>query len=122
MIMIRHIEGRRSERVAWLLEELGVPYELDFIGGDVPGSLLALEQHHEMRMTPIMQDGDVTMVESSAIIEYLLARYGKGSGLRPAATSSAAMRATSSERSSSSPRPTPRAAAPAARHPRARCP
>jgi glutathione S-transferase len=82
--MIRHIEGRRSERIAWLLEELGVPYELDYIAGDVPGSLLALEQHHEMRMTPIVEDGDVVMVESSAIIEYLLARYGKGSSLRPA--------------------------------------
>ncbi len=84
MITIRHIEGRRSERVAWLLEELGLPYELDFIGGDVPGSLLALEQHHEMRMTPIVQDGDVIMVESSAILEYILARYAKGSSLRPA--------------------------------------
>ena len=84
MIMIRHIEGRRSERVAWLLEELGIPYELDFIGGDIMGSLLALEQHHEMRMTPIVEDGDVVMVESSAILEYLLAKYGKGSGLRPA--------------------------------------
>ena len=83
MIMIRHIEGRRSERVAWLLEELGIPYALDFIGGDVMGSLMALEQHHEMRMTPIVEDGDVVMVESSAILEYLLARYGKGSGLRP---------------------------------------
>ena len=84
MIMIRHIEGRRSERIAWLLEELGIPYELDYIAGDVPGSLLALEQHHEMRMTPIVEDGDVVMVESSAIIEYLLAKYGKGSSLRPA--------------------------------------
>ena len=84
MIMIRHIEGRRSERVAWLLEELGVPYELDFIPGDIMGSLLALEQHHEMRMTPIVEDGDVVMVESSAILEYLLSKYGKGSGLRPA--------------------------------------
>ena len=84
MIMIRHIEGRRSERVAWLLEELGLPYELDFIGGDVLGSLLALEKHHEMRMTPIVEDGEVVMVESSAILEYILARYGKGSSLRPA--------------------------------------
>src|SRR5213592_1764260 len=84
MIMIRHIEGRRSERVAWLLEELGVPYELDFIGGDILGSLLELEKHHEMRMTPIVEDGDVVMVESSAILEYVLARYGKGSPLRPA--------------------------------------
>jgi glutathione S-transferase len=84
MIMIRHIEGRRSERVAWLLEELGVPYELDFIQGDILGSLLALEKHHEMRMTPIVEDGDVVMVESSAILEYILAKYGKGSTLRPA--------------------------------------
>jgi glutathione S-transferase len=83
-IIIRHIEGRRSERVAWLLEELGIPYELDFIQGDILGSLLALEQHHEMRMTPIVHIGDVVMVESGAIIEYLLAKYGKGSGLRPA--------------------------------------
>ena len=84
MIVIRHIEGRRSERVAWLLEELGLPYELDFIQGDVLGSLLALETHHEMRMTPIVEDGEVMMVESSAIIEYILARHAKGSALRPA--------------------------------------
>ena len=83
-IIIRHIEGRRSERVAWLLEELGIPYELDFIQGDILGSLLALEKHHEMRMTPIVHIGDVVMVESGAILEYLLAKYGKGSGLRPA--------------------------------------
>jgi len=49
----------------------------------VPGSLLALEQHHEMRMTPIVEDEGVVMVESSAIIEYLLSKYGKGSSLRP---------------------------------------
>ncbi len=82
-IIIRHIEGRRSERVAWLLEELGVPYELDFIQGDILGSLLALEQYHEMRMTPIVHIGDVVMVESGAILEYLLAKFGKGSKLRP---------------------------------------
>src|SRR5512144_2178500 len=83
-IIIRHIEGRCSERVAWLLEELGLPYELDFIEGDIVGSLLALEKHHEMRMTPIVHIGDVVMVESGAILEYLLAKYGKNSGLRPA--------------------------------------
>jgi len=82
-IIIRHIEGRRSERVAWLLEELDLPYELDFIQGDIIGSLLALEKHHEMRMTPIVHIGDVVMVESAAILEYLLAKYGRGSGLRP---------------------------------------
>jgi len=82
-IVIHHIEGRRSERIAWLLEELGVPYELDFIQGDILGSLLALEQHHEMRMAPVVHIGDVVMVESAAIVEYLLAKYGKGSRLRP---------------------------------------
>jgi glutathione S-transferase len=89
MITIHHIEGRRSERVAWLLEELGVPYELDFIQGDILGSLLALERHHEMRMAPIVSDGEVVMVESGAILEYMLARYGKGSSLRPAEDSPA---------------------------------
>ena len=83
-IVIHHIEGRRSERVAWLLEELGVPYELDFIEGDIVGSLLALEKHHEMRMAPIVRIGDVVMVESGAILEYVLSKYGKGSGLRAA--------------------------------------
>ena len=83
-IVIHHIEGRRSERVAWLLEELGIPYELDFVQGDILGSLLALEKHHEMRMAPVVRIGDVVMVESGAILEYLLAKYGQGSGLRPA--------------------------------------
>ena len=82
-IVIHHIEGRRSERVAWLLEELDVPYQLDFMQGDVLGSLLALEKHHEMRMAPIVEIGDVVMVESAAILEYLLAKHGRRSGLRP---------------------------------------
>lgn len=65
-IVIRHIEARRSERVAWLLEELGgIPYELDYIRGDVLGSLVELEKHHEMR-APIVHIGDVVMVESAA--------------------------------------------------------
>ncbi|MGH9888337.1 MAG: glutathione S-transferase family protein [bacterium] len=84
MITIHHIEGRRSERVAWLLEEIGgIPYKLEFIQGDVPGSLLRLEPVHEMRMTPIVQDGDLTIIESGAILEYLLSKYGKDSPLRP---------------------------------------
>ena len=89
MIKIHHIEGRRSERVAWLLEEIGTPYELSFVRGDVLGSLVALAPSHEMRMTPVVEDGPVVMVKSSAILEYLLARYGKGSTLRPAEDSPA---------------------------------
>ena len=88
MIKIHHIEGRRSERVARLLEEIGgIPYELDYISGDILGSLLKLEETHETRMAPIVQDGDVTMIESGAILEYLLAKYAKGSPLRPSEAS-----------------------------------
>lgn len=82
-LTIHHIEGRRSERVAWLCEELGLPYELVFSPGDVMGSLAALEEAHPMRMAPVLQDGQVRMVESGAIIEYILWRYGQGR-LRPA--------------------------------------
>ncbi len=83
MLVIHHIEGRRSERIAWLMEELGQPYELSFKPGDVPGSLAAMEGVHPMRMAPIVVDGDRTLVESGAILEYLLAKHGKGA-LAPA--------------------------------------
>jgi glutathione S-transferase len=83
VIVIHHIEGRRSERVAWLCEELGLPYELSFVSGDIMASLLALTPVHVMRMAPIVDDGDVRIVESGAILEYVLARYGEGR-LRPA--------------------------------------
>lgn len=80
--IIHHIEGRRSERVAWLCEELGLPYELRFARGDVIGSLMAIEPVHTMRMAPVFEDGDLKIVESGAILEYILSRYGQGR-LRP---------------------------------------
>jgi glutathione S-transferase len=84
VIRIYHIEGRRSERVAWLLEEIGgIPYELDYVPGDITGSLLKLEEIHETRMAPIVQDGELVIIESGAILEYLLAKYAKGLSLRP---------------------------------------
>jgi glutathione S-transferase len=83
-IVIHHIEGRRSERIAWLCEELGWPYELQYVRGDVLGSLTALQHAHVMRMAPIVEDGPTKMVESGAILEYLLLRYGEGR-LRPPA-------------------------------------
>lgn len=82
-LVIHHIEGRRSERVAWLCEELGLPYALSFTAGDVRGSLRALAQAHVMRMAPILEDGPVKLVESGAILDYILLRYGEGR-LRPA--------------------------------------
>ena len=82
-LVIHHIEGRRSERVAWLCEEFGWPYELKYVRGDLVGSLNALGEAHIMRMAPIVEDGLIKMIESGAILEYLLMRYGEGR-LRPA--------------------------------------
>ena len=78
MIRIHHIEGRRSERIAWLLEELDQPYELVFKSGDVLGSFADLAAHHPMHMAPIVEHDGVTMIESGAIIDYILRRYGDG--------------------------------------------
>jgi glutathione S-transferase len=82
-IVIHHIEGRRSERIAWLCEELGWAYELKYVPGDLIASLDALGRAHVMRMAPTVEIGALKMVESGAILEYLLLRYGEGR-LRPA--------------------------------------
>ncbi|MBV9512183.1 MAG: glutathione S-transferase family protein [Caulobacteraceae bacterium] len=76
MIKIHHIEGRRSERVAWLLDELGVPYELVYRSGDVRGSHADLSTHHPMHMAPTVEDDGETLIESGAIIDFMLRKYG----------------------------------------------
>jgi glutathione S-transferase len=82
-IIIYHAEARRSERVAWLLEELGQPYELIFTPGDVMASATGLRASgHGFPMAPIVRDGDDLLIESGAILETLLNRYGNGA-LRP---------------------------------------
>ncbi len=83
MLVIHHAEGRRSERVAWLCEELGLDYELRFTVGDVINSIRTLDAVHVMRMAPILEDGSLRLVESGAILEYIVSRYGQGR-LRPA--------------------------------------
>lgn len=84
MITVYHAEARRSERVAWLLEELDVPYELVFKAGDVLGSFEPLRATgHGFPMAPVVRDGDELLIESAAILETLLNRYGEGR-LRPA--------------------------------------
>lgn len=83
-ITIYHAEARRSERVAWLLEELGVPYELVFKPGDVLGSFEPLrETGHGFPMAPVVRDQGQLLIESAAILETLMNRYGD-KGLRPA--------------------------------------
>lgn len=79
MIKVHHAKRARSSRVIWLLEELGEPYErvtFDF----KPENLRSPEylKLHPLGEVPVVQDGDVTIFESGAILQYLLEKYGKG--------------------------------------------
>jgi len=92
MITVHHLETSRSQRVLWLLEELGVPYEIKRYQRN-PVTRLAppeLRAVHPLGKSPVITDGDLTIAESGAILEYLVERYGdRGKGdvaqLQPAA-------------------------------------
>ncbi len=84
MITVHHLELSRSSRVLWLLEELGVPYELKRYPRD-PVTRLApkeLKAVHPLGKSPIVTDGERTLVESGSILDYLVERHG-GGRLRP---------------------------------------
>ncbi|MEM8497457.1 MAG: glutathione binding-like protein [Pseudomonadota bacterium] len=83
-IRIYHMEGRRSERIVWLLEELNMPYELNYQRGDLRATAMMLRAvNPEMPMFPTVFLNDQKMVESGAIIDVILNRYAPGK-LRPA--------------------------------------
>ncbi|MBD2513837.1 glutathione S-transferase [Nostoc sp. FACHB-973] len=80
MIIVHHLNNSRSQRVLWLLEELGIEYEIKFYERD-PKTMLApesLRQVHPLGKSPVITDGEITIAESGAIIEYLVNRYGNG--------------------------------------------
>src|SRR3954462_11539234 len=86
MIIVHHLNNSRSQRILWLLEELGLDYEIRKYQRD-PKSMLAppeLRAVHPLGKSPVIQDGDTIVAESGAIIEYLVGRYGDGR-LQPAA-------------------------------------
>ena len=88
MVAVHHLENSRSQRVLWLLEELGVPYEVKRYARDketmlAPPELRAL---HPLGKSPVISDGGVTVAESGAIVEYLVERYGNGRLIPPAGT------------------------------------
>jgi len=86
-LTIYHLEGRRSERIVWLCEELGVPYKLEYKRGDLAGSMKTIHDVSPlMPVAPTVRIGDQVMVESGAIIELILAREGNGR-LAPAVNS-----------------------------------
>jgi glutathione S-transferase len=80
MIVVHHLNNSRSQRVLWLLEELGLEYDIKRYQRD-PKTMLAppeLRQVHPLGKSPVLSDGNLVMAESGAIIEYLIERYGGG--------------------------------------------
>ena len=88
MLTVHHLENSRSQRILWLLEELGVDYDIKRYGRDKQTSLAPPEllEIHPLGKAPVITDGDVTVAESGAIVEYLVQRYDDGR-LRPAVDS-----------------------------------
>ena len=85
MVTVHHLNNSRSQRILWLLEELGVPYEIRRYQRD-PKTMLAppeLLRVHPLGKSPVITDGDLTIAESGAIVEYLVERYGKGALIPP---------------------------------------
>jgi glutathione S-transferase len=80
MLVVHHLNNSRSQRVLWLLEELGVPYEVKRYQRDpktmlAPPELLAV---HPLGKSPVITDDGLTIAESGAIVEYLVEQYGNG--------------------------------------------
>ena len=80
MITVHHLNNSRSQRVLWLLEELGLPYEIKKYQRDAQTMLAPPEllKVHPLGKSPVITDDGVTVAESGAIIEYLIERYGNG--------------------------------------------
>ena len=80
MIVVHHLNNSRSQRILWLLEELGLDYEIKRYERDTqtmlaPASLLEV---HPLGKSPVITDDSLTLAESGAIIEYLVESYGEG--------------------------------------------
>jgi glutathione S-transferase len=80
MITLHHLNNSRSQRILWMLEELGVPYEIKRYQRDLKTMLAPPELRavHPLGKSPVITDGELILAESGAIIEYLADRYGDG--------------------------------------------
>ena len=83
MLKLHFAPNSRAGRIVWLLEELGLEYELNKMAFH-PKDLKSDEHRarHPLGRVPVLEDGDVSIYESGAIVEYVMARYGDG-GLKP---------------------------------------
>ena len=88
MIVVHHLNNSRSQRIVWLLEELGLDYEIAHHARDAVTRLAPPEllEVHPLGKSPVIEDGSVVVAESGAIIEYLIERHGNGA-LAPARAS-----------------------------------
>jgi glutathione S-transferase len=80
MLTLHHLNDSRSQRILWLLEELGTPYEMKKYQRDAttrlaPPELMAV---HPLGKSPVIIDGNIRIAESGAIVDYLIRRYGQG--------------------------------------------
>ncbi len=80
MITVHHLANSRSQRILWLLEELGLEYEVKRYERDPETSLAPpeLKKVHPLGKSPVITDGEQVVAESGAIIEYLVDKYGNG--------------------------------------------
>lgn len=88
MIILHHLNHSRSQRILWLLEELNLPYRIELYERDAKTNLAPPELRaiHPLGKSPVIQDGDLVLAESGAIIEYLVERYGGGKLVPPRGT------------------------------------
>ena len=80
MLTVHHLGKSQSERIVWLCEELGIPYELKVYDRDAKTMLAPAEYKllHPSGAAPVITDGAVLLAESGAILDYILARHGGG--------------------------------------------
>jgi glutathione S-transferase len=80
MLTLHHLNDSRSQRILWLFEELGVPHEIKKYQRNEQTRLAPpeLKEEHPLGKSPVITDGDLTIAESGAIVDYVIRRYGKG--------------------------------------------
>ena len=80
MLTLHHLNDSRSQRILWLLEELGLPYEMKRYQRNAATRLAPpeLTAVHPLGKSPVITDGEVRIAESGAIVDYIIRRYGKG--------------------------------------------
>lgn len=88
MLTVHHLENSRSQRILWLLEELGVEYDIKRYGRDKETSLAPpeLQDVHPLGKAPVIDDDGQVVAESGAIVEYLVGKYDDGTLLPEAGT------------------------------------